>query len=74
MNSAGLDLSFDDIFQLEVLILQSLNFQLKFASPEDFFQDFVNKVPVHRKYFQQALPSMILLALINPKSCQFTAE
>ena len=74
MSSAGIELAVDEYFQFEVFILQTLNFKLRYTSPQEHFDSFLARFPYQKKLFQQALPSLILLTLIHPQACEFTSE
>jgi hypothetical protein len=74
MAGAGIDLTSDEYFQFEVSILQILGFRMRYTTPQDYLDSFIRSFPHQRKLFQQALPPLILLALIHPEACKYTAE
>ena len=47
---------------------------MRFKSPEDFLNEFLLVFPSHKKLFKNAMPSIIDLALIHSRACEFTAE
>jgi hypothetical protein len=73
MKLEDIECSCMDASAFEIYIFQTLNYQLRYISPEDYYEPFYKTFPYYQKIFRKTLPSLVDLALMHPDTCQFTS-
>ena len=73
LSSAGISITKDEYFSLEMRILSAIRFRFKYTTPYDYINAYLARFPFLPK-LKLIIPTIIEFALLQPQACQFTSE